>query len=129
MHFPTVLLVLFFVQYCLGIFEPYTINKEDKITTHIVDPPNIVKNVGSRDEKSYRFAQSIPTSISFQKNDFIVYTENTWRWIIKIQSREALSLSLIFDQWWIPEEGEVYVYNNQGVNFIITANHVHCIDF
>lgn len=110
------LLLLCTIQCCQG--EPYG-GDYDGMTTYSIPPPqNIANSIDSGMAKSYRFAKSIPTSISFQKSDFIVHTKDTWRWIIKIQSQNALSLSLIFDRWVIPKKSQIYIYNKQGVSTI-----------
>ncbi|RUS14755.1 hypothetical protein BC938DRAFT_477238, partial [Jimgerdemannia flammicorona] len=37
-----------------------------------------------------------------------------WVWRVKIQSPGALSLSLVWGEWWIPEGAEVWVYNEKA---------------
>jgi lysyl endopeptidase len=89
-------------------------------SSHIIND----HNNDFKKEKPYQFAKSIPISISFNsnKNDYIINNSadgDFWRWKIKISSYGAMSLSLIFDQWWIPEHSEVYVYSNEVFFMII----------
>lgn len=68
--------------------------------------------------KPFRFAKSVPVSIPFDTSSSSVATINSkgdWSWRIKINSDGATSLSLIFDEWWLPEHTEVYVFNDQVI--------------
>lgn len=67
-----------------------------------------------KDEKPYQFATAIPVSFAFDLSAVTNLTkEGDWHWRIKIRSAGASSLSLIFHRWWIPEDAEVYVYNDE----------------
>lgn len=82
--------------------------------------------------KPYQFAKSIPISISSPSNkkdywsSMTINSDNddrsSWHWRVQIKSVGALSLSLIFDQWWIPEHAEVYVYNREVITNHIIKN-------
>ncbi|GAA5801484.1 trypsin-like cysteine/serine peptidase domain-containing protein [Helicostylum pulchrum] len=66
--------------------------------------------------KPFQFAQSIDVSIEFDISSVAtINSDRDWSWKIKIISDGATSLSLIFDQWWIPEHTEVYVYNDKEI--------------
>lgn len=113
----SILLTFCIIQCCNALYEPSHLN-DDEMMIYTIPPPTIVNSMlDSNHEKSYRFAHSIPTSISIQTNDSSVHVkDNTWRLIIKIQSRNALSLSLIFDRWWIPKGSKAIIYNDKGVS-------------
>lgn len=69
-----------------------------------------------KDEKPYQFAKAIPVSFAFDISTVTSLTkEGDWHWRIKIRSPGASSLSLIFHRWWIPEDAEVYVYNDEEI--------------
>ncbi|OAD03953.1 hypothetical protein MUCCIDRAFT_81909 [Mucor lusitanicus CBS 277.49] len=77
-----------------------------------------------RDSKPFRFAKSIPVSISFPVQEELsppptFADESHQRWKVKVFSPGALSLSLIFDTWWIPEDAEVYIYNSQQGDHLV----------
>lgn len=107
---------------CIGKYPPHIdFHSSNSIHTRHIPAPSIIDLLhSSRDSKPFIFAKSIPVSISFPikklpQHALIDQTHNTDeinRWKIKIHSAGALSLSLIFDTWWLPEGGEVYVYNN-----------------
>ncbi|KAI9487566.1 MAG: trypsin-like cysteine/serine peptidase domain-containing protein [Benjaminiella poitrasii] len=111
------------------------------IQTYSVNlPSSSIHNDMHNMTRPFQFAKSIPVSISFPfnhiddlRNSDAVLSQNStnieilnnngdWRWRIKIQSKDALSLSLIFSMWWIPEGAEVYVYNEQDVLGAFKAN-------
>ncbi|KAL9558719.1 hypothetical protein MBANPS3_000766 [Mucor bainieri] len=98
-----------------------TNNSSNSIKTHYIPPPSSVDVDYFRDSKPFQFAKSIPVSISFpvaELSPASAFTdESHHRWKIKVCSAGALSLSLIFDTWFIPGGAEVYVYNSQQQNF------------
>ncbi|GAN11192.1 lysyl endopeptidase [Mucor ambiguus] len=96
-----------------------TNNNSSSIKTHDIPPPSSVDIDSFYDSKPFQFAKSIPVSISFPAEElsppFTFADKSHHRWKIKVFSAGALSLSLIFDTWWIPEGAEVYVYNSQQI--------------
>jgi len=60
----------------------------------------------------YRIGKTIPVNLSIE-------TAGTWSdlalggkvWRLTLHSKNALALSLYFDQFWLPGGGELYVYN------------------
>lgn len=96
-----------------------TDHSTNSIKTYNIPPPSSADVDSFRNSKPFRFAKSIPVSISFPAKELSPPSkftdESHHRWKIKVFSAGALSLSLIFDAWWIPEGAEVYVYNNQQV--------------
>lgn len=88
-------------------------------TSYYIPPPiDIYSHENHTLLKLYQFAKSIPVSISFDESLSIqsfINENNDWHWKIKLHSPGALSLSLIFDVWWIPKDTEVYVYNEHQI--------------
>jgi hypothetical protein len=91
-------------------------------TYHIPAPPfTKADTLSINSSKPFRFAKSIPVSISFPSKGTIsivekINSKGDWRWRIKIRSAGALSLSFIFDRFWIPDGSELYVYNNKVID-------------
>ncbi|KAK4515464.1 glycine cleavage system H-protein subunit [Mucor velutinosus] len=94
-----------------------TNNSTNSIKTYNIPPPSSADVDSFDDSKPFRFAKSIPVSISFPAEEISLEfaDESHRRSKIKVSSAGALSLSLIFDTWWIPEGAELYVYNSQQV--------------
>ncbi|KAI8637575.1 trypsin-like cysteine/serine peptidase domain-containing protein [Parasitella parasitica] len=106
---------------CIGKYPPH-INVDNEYSiqnTYNIPPPSIADIDASADSKPYIFAKSIPVSISFPIKKLhqpaLTHTDENYRWRFRIHSAGALSLSLIFDSWWLPEGAEVYVYNDQQI--------------
>ncbi|CEP14196.1 hypothetical protein [Parasitella parasitica] len=105
----------------IGKYPPHiNVDNIDSIqNTYDIPPPSIANIDASRDDKPYIFAKSIPVSILFPIKKIpqhaLTHADGNHRWRFRIHSAGALSLSLIFDYWWLPEEAEVYVYNDQQV--------------
>lgn len=68
-----------------------------------------------RKDAPHQFGKAIDVDIAFVPNDkSIIKQENgDWVWRTVIRSEEAISLNLIFGEWWIPEGSEAYVYSDQ----------------
>jgi hypothetical protein len=122
-YLPLIIL-LFFVMSALsqvsstGKYQEYirqpTLLSHDAF--HNIPPPRL-HDKNDRLLKPFHFAKSIPISVIFDYSSIaMINAQGDWRWKIKIASVDAISLSLIFDQWWIPEYSEVYVYNNEVIN-------------
>lgn len=102
-----------------GHYQSYIRQSEllsDEYHHHYIPTPHLHDDKTQRLLKPYRFAKSIPISISFDHaSTVLINRHGDWRWKIKLTSVGAISLSLIFDQWWIPEHSEVYVYNHEVI--------------
>lgn len=63
----------------------------------------------------HQFGKAVDVDIALVENDknIIKYDNGDWVWRTVIRSEEAVSLNLIFGEWWIPEGSEAYVYNDQ----------------
>lgn len=62
--------------------------------------------------KPYRYATYLDCSIDPSKNgSWQSIDENTSVWRVKVQSEGAQALALGFDAFWIPSNGELYIYN------------------
>lgn len=79
-----------------------------------IPPPPRLHDKNKHLLKPYRFAKAMPISVPFDHTSIATINgQGDWRWRIELTSVGAVSLSLIFDQWWIPEHSEVYVYNHE----------------
>lgn len=104
----------------IGRYHNY-LNSYSTLTHHTLYniPSPYLNNNQPTLSKPFQFAQSIAVSIEFDISSVAtINSDRDWSWKIKIISDGATSLSLIFDQWWIPEHTEVYVYNDK-VNFLL----------
>jgi hypothetical protein len=95
-----------------GRYKPqeYDVAREN---IYNIDPPAIAQeSIIQNSSSPFRFAKAIPVSIPFSVKQTII-RDDVITWKIKIQSSGALSLSLIFDRFWLPEHSELYIYNEQ----------------
>lgn len=62
-----------------------------------------------------QFGKAVDVDILFVPEDdnVIRLDDGGWVWRKVIRSDEAVSLNLIFDNWWIPDGAEAYVYSNE----------------
>ncbi|KAL9553387.1 hypothetical protein PS6_003989 [Mucor atramentarius] len=110
-----------------GRFPPAinTNTSTNSIKTHCIPPPSFADIDSYRDSKPLRFAKSIPVSISLfpaeeHPQPSTLTDDSNHRWKSKVFSAGALSLSLIFDTWWIPEGAEVLL-KHQTIKVILGA--------
>ncbi|RUS14756.1 hypothetical protein BC938DRAFT_477239, partial [Jimgerdemannia flammicorona] len=61
-------------------------------------------------DAAYQFAKAFSVDIGIQEQaqKVLVGPRGDWVWRVKIQSPGALSLSLVWGEWWIPEGAEVW---------------------
>ncbi|KAG2200000.1 hypothetical protein INT47_000350 [Mucor saturninus] len=130
-YLPILLLLIFVMRAngqvsTAGHFQSYIgqSSLRDELIHHHIPTPRFLNDNDKPQKllKPYRFAKSIPVSISFDHASTVfINRHGDWRWQIKLSSPGAISLSLIFDQWWIPEHSEVYVYNHEEILGAFTA--------
>ncbi|KAG2174218.1 hypothetical protein INT43_004239 [Umbelopsis isabellina] len=62
-----------------------------------------------------QFGKAVDVDILFAPEDdnVIRLDDGGWVWRTVIRSDEAVSLNLIFDNWWIPDGAEAYVYSDE----------------
>ncbi len=66
----------------------------------------------SKNNQPYRFAVSVPTNIGVAEGGKYSTPEGEV-WKVKIASKGATSMSLIFDQFELPKSASMYVYNEE----------------
>lgn len=81
------------------------LNKEDEIDNENGIPPRF----GFRHEVNLNMKNS---------GKWIDLSENGKIWTLKITSDKALSLSLLFDEFWMPDNGKLFVYNENKSKII-----------
>jgi len=86
-------------QYSLQEFDFKTIQKEDIINDALRDRP-------------WRFGYKHDVSYGFDDGKWVVLDNGDRVWRIKFYSKGALSMNVIFDQFYMPEGGTVYLYND-----------------
>ncbi|RUS14217.1 trypsin-like cysteine/serine peptidase domain-containing protein [Endogone sp. FLAS-F59071] len=67
-------------------------------------------------DEPYQFAKAFVVDIGFQAEAEKVFVghQGDWVWRVKVRSPGALSLSLVWGDWWLPEGGEVWIYNEEA---------------
>lgn len=116
---------LFALASC-GLFAQISVNKNPlsnraelslDIPAIIVSPPNLSDlmtedNHNALKGKPYRYATFLDCSIDPTKDGvWETIDENVSVWRVRIQSEGALALALNYNAFWIPSNGEFYVYS------------------
>lgn len=92
-----------------------TLSRE--VPTVEILPPNI-NELELEDEqnsikgKPYRYATFLDCDIDTERNGLWENVGEYQVWRLKIKSANAQALGLYFDAFWIPSNGELYVYNS-----------------
>lgn len=68
------------------------------------------------------FAKAIPIKIDFKQKGIWEEDGESRSWTCMIQSKTALGLALIFEEFRIINEGELYVMNDSGILGAFTSN-------
>ena len=84
----------------------------------IMPPPNMEK-IRTEDNSNdmipgvlRRIAVAIPVQINIEKDGtWSNYNKDTLRWNLTIKINYAKSLDLVFDKFWLPDEGKLFLYN------------------
>ncbi len=115
-----------------------TIQKSPK-STKIIHQPNIIK-LRKEDEKEE--GKGIPPRFGYRnKVNFNLSNSGEWitlkngdkLWRLNIQSKGALSLNLLYNKFWLPKGGKLFIYGKNGkqsigaftsVNNNGTRNHI-----
>jgi hypothetical protein len=98
------------------ISSTYTLTRD--IPTISIQPPNLAvieleDNEANLKGKPYRYAKLIDCDIDPYNSGKWEELDNGIRvWRLKITSEGAKALSLYFDAFWIPTDGELYIYNS-----------------
>lgn len=98
------------------------VNTSSKVDSSIISitPPNMEK-VMAEDMKNdtmpnilHRTGIAIPVNLSSDKNGVWSNVKNdSLLWTITINVVNALSLDLVFDKFWLPTDGKLFVFNKQ----------------
>ena len=98
-----------------GIPHSFNLSIENKIETIKMPTINIdsllqVDNISN--EKPFRFGVAIDVDLGLKNNgtwDTLQNGDKIWR--LKIQSQNAFSINLIYDDFWLPYGSELFIYN------------------
>lgn len=77
----------------------------------VVNVDSLLQNESSNDN-SFRFGFAIDVDMSMENNgtwDTLSNGDKIWR--LKIHSQNAFSINLIYDDFWLPEGADFFVYN------------------
>ncbi len=88
-----------FTSNTLPSFDLKAIKAEDKINDYTFNMP-------------WRFGFMHSVDYGFEEGKWTVLDNGDRIWRIKIHSEKALSLNVIFDDFYLPEGGKVYLYND-----------------
>ena len=95
-----------------GIFETKQVEAKKELK---VDLTQVLKE--DEEEKGmgmpYRFGKAVDVNYTLANSGEWHTTEGARIWKLQITSRKALSLNLIFKRLFIPENGELFIYNEE----------------
>ncbi len=127
----TKLTILFFICYSFLFAQrseggkPYSFQhsslQKNTVLTTILPEPNVdsLLAIPSEDLSCYKFGEEITVDIGFEKNNTWFTTEDGGRvWQHCIQTKNALSLNFIFDEFWLPEGATLFLYNIEKTKII-----------
>ena len=125
------LLVLFFTVNC---FSQVTNEGKPKSWKTLDNSQNIQSNVlpgfnlktiqeediinDARNDKPWRFGYMHSVDLGFEEGQWDTLENGDRIWRILISSPEALSLNVIFDDFFVPEGSTVYLYNNKKTDLL-----------
>jgi lysyl endopeptidase len=92
-------------QNILPSFDLRAIQAEDEINDGLFDRP-------------WRFGFMHSVDYGFDKGQWTTLDNGDRVWRILISSPEALSINVIFDDFFMPEGGKVYLYNNERTDLL-----------
>lgn len=92
--------------------------KTYKVKTHIlpeIDSSEINREIkASNLDKTFRFAKVRYVDLSISSGDWEMISEDTTVWRLKIVSKKALSITVNFDRFYLTDDAEMYIYNEEG---------------
>ncbi len=99
-----------------GIPRSFQLDLYGNFDTRDLEPIDIAKAVAEDIEKDargelYRYALSIPVNLDIQSAGTWSNVADGRIWRLKLQSKDAIALGVYFDDFWLPEGGELFLYN------------------
>ncbi len=119
--FATFLSLSTFAQISHG-GQPHDWNSKTALTPDLIAMPAIDLEKMAREDSlfdqhkdiPYRFGANIPVDIDINNSGIWTTLENGDRlWRVGIKAKGALSINFVFDQYYVPEGGEIFVYDTQ----------------
>ena len=106
---------------------PYSFNNNLKSEIPVVNMPKFDINALLEEDKRemknrpYRFAKVFPMSLSMSNSGVWETTKNGGKvWRLTVKSKNALSIGLVFKNFSLPENSELYIYNSDK-SFLLGA--------
>ena len=100
--------------------QPHDWNSKAAITPDLIAMPAVDLKKMAREDSlldqhediPYRFGANIPVDIDINNSGIWSTLENGDRvWRVGIKAKGALSINFVFDQYYVPEGGEIFVYD------------------
>ena len=99
-----------------GTPKSFQLNLDDDIEIRDFQPIDVQKATDEdllKDAKGelYRYGLSIPVGLNIQSAGTWTTLSSGRIWRLKIKSKDAIALGVYFDDFWLPEGGELFLYN------------------
>ena len=122
----SVITILYFGSYQSQISQggvPYSFQKNINVSinTKIIKQPSKseIEQATTVDRQAYRVGILKSTNLSLSKNGtWIQYADGSKSCFLKIKCKDAIGLSLFFQNFLIPEKAELFIYNSNRKHLI-----------
>ena len=117
--------LLFFILLPLHILAqtPHSVSENIELQNNLIslEAPENIQELALQESlsgESYKFAKFVESDVSIENNGSWTEVPNGKIWSVDIKSEGAKNLSLYFDKFWIPNGGELYIYNIEKTHFV-----------